>query len=122
MKRRQFLQTTAATAVAVITNPVSPLPRENTGSSPPPVFDLEELTIADLQQGLQSGKYSSRELVEKYSSRINEIDKKGPALYSVIEMNPDAEKIATAVDRDRKEKGRSRQLHTIRIMVKGTNG
>jgi len=118
MKRRQFLQTTAATAVAVIANPVSALPRENTSSSPPPAFDLEELTIADLQQGLQSGKYSSRELVEKYSSRINEIDKKGPALYSVIEMNPDAEKIATALDRERKEKGPRSALHGIPILIK----
>jgi amidase len=118
MKRRQFLQTTAATAVAVIANPVSALPRENRSSSPPPAFDLEELTIADLQQGLQSGKYSSRELVEKYSSRINEIDKKGPALYSVIEMNPDAEKIATALDRERKEKGPRSALHGIPILIK----
>ncbi|HEV8169448.1 MAG TPA: hypothetical protein VGP59_08875, partial [Pyrinomonadaceae bacterium] len=80
MKRRQFLQTSAATWVAAIANPVSALPVE---TRPPPAFELDELTIADLQQGLQSGKYSSRELVEKYSDRINEIDKKGPALYSV---------------------------------------
>ncbi|HEU4869364.1 MAG TPA: hypothetical protein VFT08_00770, partial [Pyrinomonadaceae bacterium] len=84
MKRRQFLQTSAATWVAAIANPVSALPVET-----PPAFELDELTIADLQQGLQSGKYSSRELVEKYSDRITEVDKKGPALYSVIEMNPD---------------------------------
>jgi len=119
MKRRQFLQTTAAaTWVAAITNPVSALPRENINHSPPAAFELEELTIADLQQGLQSGKYSSRELVEKYSDRIKEIDKKGPALYSVIEMNPDAEKIATALDRERKEKGPRSALHGIPILIK----
>ncbi|HET7287534.1 MAG TPA: amidase, partial [Pyrinomonadaceae bacterium] len=84
----------------------------------PPAFELDELTIADLQQGLQSGKYSSRELVEKYSDRITEIDKKGPALYSVIEMNPDAEKIATALDRERKEKGPRSPLHGIPILIK----
>src|SRR5262244_491869 len=119
MKRRQFLQTTAAaTWVAAITNPVSALPREKTNPSSPPAFELEELTIADLQQGLQSGKYSSRELVEKYSDRIKEIDKKGPALYSVIEMNPDADKIATALDRERKEKGPRSALHGIPILIK----
>src|SRR5689334_2822853 len=118
MKRRQFLQTTAATWVAAIANPVSALPREKTSPSPPPAFELEELTIADLQQGLQSGKYSSRELVEKYSDRINEVDKKGPALYSVIEMNPDAEKIAAALDRERKEKGPRSPLHGIPILIK----
>jgi amidase len=119
MKRRQFLQTTAVTAAAAIANPISALPLNKTPSeTPPPVFELDELTIADLQQGLQSGKYSSRELVEKYSGRINDIDKKGPALASVIEMNPDAEKIAAALDRERKEKGPRGPLHGIPILIK----
>src|SRR6185369_17193186 len=120
MKRRQFLQTTAATWAAAIAKPVSALPltKTNPETSPPPAFELEELTIADLQQGLQSGKYSSRELVEKYSDRITDIDKKGPALYSVIEMNPDAEKIATALDRERKERGVRGPLHGIPILIK----
>ncbi|HJT29736.1 MAG TPA: amidase [Pyrinomonadaceae bacterium] len=113
MKRRQFLQTTAATYVAAITNPLS----ESIAKSPP-AFDLEELTITDLQQGLQSGKYTSRELVEKYSDRITDIDKKGPGLYSVIEMNPDAERIAVALDRERKEKGPRSPLHGIPILLK----
>src|SRR6185369_5702886 len=115
MKRRQFLQTTAATWVAAIANPVSALPAESTA---PPAFELEELTLADLQQGLQSGKYSSRELVEKYSDRITDIDKKGPALYSVIEMNPDAERIAVALDRERKEKGPRSPLHGVPVLIK----
>jgi len=118
MKRRQFLQTTAATWAAAIANPVSALALEKTVPDTPPAFELDELTIADLQQGLQSGKYSSRELVEKYSDRITDIDKKGPALYSVIEMNPDAEKIATALDRERKEKGPRSPLHGIPILIK----
>ena len=109
MKRRQFLQSTAATTLAAaVTKPFSP----------PVAFELDELTIADLQQGLQSGKYSSRQLVEKYSDRINDIDKKGPALHSVIEMNPDAEQIAAALDRERKEKGSRGPLHGIPILIK----
>ena len=119
MKRRQFLQTTAATWAAAIANPVSVLPLEKPVENiTPPAFELDELTISDLQQGLQSGKYSSRELVEKYSDRITEIDKKGPALYSVIELNPDAEKIATALDRERKEKGPRSPLHGVPILIK----
>lgn len=113
MKRRQFLQTTAATYIAAITTPVP----ESIAKSPP-AFDLEELTITDLQQALQSGKYTSRELVEKYSDRITDIDKKGPGLYSVIEMNPDAERIAVALDRERKEKGPRSPLHGIPILIK----
>jgi len=113
MKRRQFLQTTAASTIAAITHSVPIAKAES-----PPAFDLEELTITDLQQGLQSGKYTSRELVEKYSDRITDIDKKGPGLYSVIEMNPDAERIAVALDRERKEKGPRSPLHGIPILIK----
>src|ERR1044072_371923 len=113
MKRRQFIRTTAATTIAAISHSV-PLAKPES----PPAFDLEELTITDLQQGLQSGKYTSRELVEKYSDRITDIDKKGPGLYSVIEMNPDAERIAAALDRERKEKGPRSQLHGIPILIK----
>ncbi len=113
MKRRQFIQTTAATTIAAITHSV-PLAKPESS----PAFDLEELTITDLQQGLQSGKYTSRELVEKYSDRIADIDKKGPGLYSVIEMNPDAERIAVALDRERKEKGPRSPLHGIPILLK----
>jgi amidase len=111
MKRRQFLQTTAATSIVSIINPVS------TFSAPAPA-ELDELTITELQQGMQAGKYSSRELVEKYSRRISDIDKKGPALASVIEMNPDAEQIAAALDRERKEKGPRGPLHGIPILIK----
>jgi amidase len=109
VKRRHFLQSTAATTIAAaIAKPFSP----------PPAFELDELTIADLQQGLQSGKYTARQLVEKYSDRINDIDRKGPALHSVIEMNPDAEQIAVALDRERKEKGPRGPLHGIPILIK----
>jgi amidase len=119
MKRRQFLQTTAATCVAALVTPVAAVSTESdVRAAPPPAFELDELTITDLQQGLQSGKYTSRELVEKYSDRITEIDKKGPGLYSVIEMNPDAEKIAAALDRERKERGVRGPLHGIPILIK----
>src|SRR5215213_5534279 len=121
MKRRDFLQTTAAGCVVAIAHPGSTLAVEKREPEPlpaPPAFELDELTISELQQALQSGKYSSRSLVEKYTDRIGEIDKKGPALYSVIELNPDAEKIATALDRERKEKGPRSPLHGIPILIK----
>jgi amidase len=71
-----------------------------------------------LQDGLKSGRYSSRSLVEKYLDRINEVDKKGPAINSVIELNPDAEGIAVTLDRERKEKGARGPLHGIPILIK----
>src|ERR1700741_2121099 len=118
MKRRQFLQTTAATSIVSIINPVSAVSTETTPLAPLPAFELDELSIADLQQALQSGKYNSRQLVEKYSDRISDIDKKGPALSSGIELNPDAEQIATALDRERKERGPRGPLHGIPMLIK----
>src|ERR1700752_2240332 len=117
MKRRQFLQTTAATSIISIINPVSALANETTTHAPPPAFELDELNINDLQQALKSGKYNSRQLVEKYSDRISDIDKKGPALASVIELNPEPEQIEGALDRDRKEGGPRCALHGIPILI-----
>ena len=111
MKRRSFLQTTATALAVAVTKPAAT-------AFTPPAFELEELTIRDLQQGMQSGKYSSRSLVEKYTDRINDIDKKGPTLRSVIELNPDAEAIAVALDRERKERGPRGPLHGIPILIK----
>lgn len=110
MKRRDFLHATAASCVLAIAKPSSALT--------PPAFELDELTIAELQQVLQSGKYSSRSLVEKYTDRINDIDKKGPTLRSIIELNPDAESIAAALDRERKDRGARGPLHGIPILLK----
>src|ERR1700675_3842051 len=53
-------------------------------------FELDEITIDDLQKAFQSGQYSSRSLSEKYLARVAEIDKAGPRVNAVIELNPDA--------------------------------
>ena len=119
MKRRQFIGTTAASCVVTLTTSVLGNNTPSTETTPTPAdFELEELTISDLQQALQSGRYSSRQLVEKYTERINEIDKRGPALNSVIELNPEAEAIATALDRERKERGPRGPLHGIPLLIK----
>jgi len=120
MKRRQFLKTTSATcALAIVTPVASAAPASaNKTFEPPRAFELDEMTMQQLQQGMQSGKFSSRSLVEKYSDRINEIDKRGPAINSVIEFNPEAESIATRLDQERKA-GRVRgPLHGIPILIK----
>lgn len=121
MKRRHFLQTTAAVGVVTITSPISALAFEETAPKTSPVpqsFEFDEVTISALQQGLQAGKYSSKQLVEKYSDRIGHVDNAGPRLNSVIERNPDAERIAADLDRERKD-GRLRgPLHGIPILIK----
>src|SRR5438874_1848097 len=85
-------------------------------ASPP--FPLDEATAAQLQQWLTDGKFTSRQLVELYDKRIDELDKNGPALHAVIELNPDALAIADALDAERKTKGSRGPLHGIPILIK----
>ncbi len=67
---------------------------------------------------MTSGRLSARSLAEAYLSRIDAIDKRGPALNSVIEINPDALDIAGALDKERKTKGLRSPLHGIPIVIK----
>jgi amidase len=81
-------------------------------------FDLEEATIAALQQRMQSGQETSRSLVDKYLQRIEALDRSGPALHSVLEVNPDARAIADQLDAERKS-GRTRgPMHGIPVLIK----
>jgi amidase len=89
--------------------------------SPPPSpaeFELNELSVAQLQEGMQSGRYTSRRLVELYLQRISQIDASGAHLRSVIETNPDALAIADALDSERKAKGPRGPLHGIPVLIK----
>src|SRR5262245_1415234 len=100
--RRGFLKAGLVGGIAA-TIPQAPIMAEDAPPAPPEVapVELDELSIADLQNGMKSGKYTARSLTEKYLARIEAIDKKGPALRSVIETNPDALAIADALDRER---------------------
>jgi len=80
-------------------------------------FELDELTIDDLQKSMQSGRFTARSLAEKYLARIEEIDKKG-GVNSVIEINPDALKIAESLDQERKQKGPRGPMHGIPVLIK----
>src|SRR5580765_191790 len=62
-------------------------------------FELDEITISELQQRLSSGKFTARSITEKYLGRIEAIDRHGPTLRSIIEVNPDALAIADALDK-----------------------
>jgi amidase len=86
-----------------------------TPSSP---FPLEEATVAQLQEGMTSGKYTSRQITELYLHRIDEIDRQGPTLRSVIQINPDALTIAAALDTERSRQGPRGPLHGIPVLIK----
>ncbi len=109
--RRRFLQAGLVGAAAAATTAAPAA-----GKAEP--FELDELTVADLQGGMRSGRFTARSLAEKYLARIEAVDKKGPALNGVIEVNPDALAIADALDRERKEKGARGPLHGIPVLVK----
>ena len=81
-------------------------------------FELAEITIPELQDGMKSGKFTARSLAEKYLARIDEIDKRGPAVHAIIELNPDALSIADALDQERKAKGARGPLHGIPVLIK----
>jgi amidase len=85
---------------------------------PPPPFELEEVTLAALQQGLRTGKYTSRRLCQAYLTRIEQVDGRGPTLRSVIETNPEALALAEQADAERRA-GRVRgPLHGIPVLIK----
>jgi amidase len=85
-------------------------------------FELDELTLAALQDGMKSGKYTARSLAEKYLARIGDIDTSGPALNSVIELNHEALTIADSLDAERQSKGPRGPLHGIPVLVKDNVG
>src|SRR6266480_4206652 len=121
MKRREFLGASALGCALAITQPASAMIASESSPehlSPPKDFELDELKISDLQDGMKSGRFTSRSLVKRYFDRIDEIDKNGPAVNSIIEINPDAVSIADALDRERKEKGVRGPLHGIPILIK----
>jgi len=80
---------------------------------------LEEATILELQDTLQKGKVTSRELVMYYMYRIAMFDQSGPMINSIMEMNPDAIFIAEALDQERKLVGARSLLHGIPVLLKG---
>jgi amidase len=80
--------------------------------------NLEDANIAQLQEGLTLSRFTSVQLLEKYLARIQQIDKSGPRINAVIELNPEAEAIAAALDRERKEKGPRGPMHGIPVLIK----
>lgn len=81
-------------------------------------FPLEEATAAQLQDWMTGGRYTARQIAQLYLDRIEQIDRHGPTLRSVIEINPDALTIAEALDKERAAKGPRGPLHGIPILIK----
>ena len=81
-------------------------------------FILMEISIAELQSKMESGELTSRQITEFYLDRILAMDRAGPKLNSVIEINPDALEIADAMDRERMEGTVRGPMHGVPVMIK----
>jgi amidase len=123
MRRREFVAASLAGGVgaAGAARAAGVLGRRTPGApgrNEPQGVDVEEATIAQLQDWMGAGRVTSRGLLEQYQARIAANDRSGAALYSVLEPNPDALRLADALDAERRA-GRLRgPLHGIPVLVK----
>jgi amidase len=111
MNRRTFITTTAAAAALANT-------RIAQGHQRFKDFELDEVTVADLQDKMKQLALTAERIVELYLARIEAIDRNGPSLRSVIEINPDALAIARTLDEERKSKGARGPLHGVPVLIK----
>ncbi|MDP4223952.1 MAG: amidase [Bacteroidota bacterium] len=87
-------------------------------SKKPDTSWLQEMTVSQLKQGYMDGKYTVSQVVSAYLARISEIDKNGPALNSIIIINPDAMQIAGELDRQKTEGKASGPLFGVPVVIK----
>jgi amidase len=113
--RRTLLQWSAITAGGAL---AGLRPARAVAQTPSAPVILEEITIVQLQAAMESGRLTSERLVEMYIERINALDRHGPTLRAVQEINPDAIEIARALDVERKARGPRGPLHGIPVLLK----
>ncbi|QBZ98640.1 amidase [Flavobacterium sangjuense] len=125
MKRRNFITNTALAAIGITAtiatscNTKSDTEKSDSNdTSTEDDFELNEITISELQEKMKSGKYSSEHITKLYLDRIEAIDKNGPKLNAIIELNPEALEIAKAMDKERKDGKIRGNLHGIPILIK----
>ena len=124
VSRRRFLKSglVAGTASMALSGRVPGAEASTEAAAGVRPFELDELSVTALQDGMKSGKFTARALAEKYLARIEAIDRQGPRLAAVIEINPDAMAIAEGLDKERKAKGARGPLHGIPILIKDNIG
>jgi amidase len=124
MKRKDFITNSALAAAGLTTLWLASCSPKRKGKPELPdsdgeaQLDLNEITISELQEKMKTGEYSSEQVTHIYLQRIEAIDKNGPALNSVIELNPDAMSIAIAMDEERKAGKIRGPLHGIPVLIK----
>lgn len=123
MDRRTFISTTAAGGAGLaMTSACSPPASDSPGGAQAageiPPFEFDEVTVDDLQRMMESGEHTARSITQAYIERIEAMDRQGPELRSMIEVNPDALEIADELDAERRTGGPRGPLHGIPVALK----
>ena len=90
----------------------------STSTTSSAALDVSDASVVTLQAAMQSGKTSSQAIVRAYLARIKTLDKNGPRINSVIEINPDALLIARTLDAERKAGKVRGPMHGIPVLIK----
>ena len=126
VSRRDFLRSSAVGGALVVAGPIGcgPVPSEVPAATAAGTsvdefaLDVEETTIAALQDGMTTGEWTARSVTEAYLARIEQLNLRGPALRALLETNPDALAIADELDRERRAQGPRGPMHGVPILLK----
>jgi len=124
--RRRFLARSGSALVALSAVPAlgsaqaQPLDAaaSTTAALAPPSDDLREISLSELSEGMSNGHWTSQSVVRWYLDAIDRTDRQGPAINSILEVNPEAMTIAAALDAERQAKGPRGPLHGVPILLK----
>jgi len=123
VSRRDFLRLGAVAGAGVPLAGLVGASAAGAAQQPPSISEaaiqLEEATIAGLQGAMTRGGLTSLDLVNMYLERISTLDEHGPTINSILEVNPDARRIARALDQERKQGHVRGPLHGIPVTLKG---
>lgn len=117
MKKRLYGFLIILSVIAAIVSDCKSPVKNATGEKPDYRW-LEEMTISQLQSGYKEGKYSIVDVVTAYLARIEEIDRNGPKLSSVLVINPEALAIAKELDREMASGKIRGPLHGVPVIIK----
>lgn len=137
--RRTFLRSAASTAAAITLAPalgaqelldadeaaLASAPHAAGGTAASATarrFAFAEVTFGEMAEGMANGRWTAESILESYLAEIRAIDRDGPSVNTILELNPDALSIAQALDLERAEKGPRGPLHGIPILVKDNIG
>ncbi len=118
MNRRKFVIQSMQTGAALYAGTYFLACKSEASASGIESFDLEEITIDALREGMYKGTHTAVSITEKYLKRIEAIDQNGPELRSVIEVNPDALQIAAEMDAEIQAGNSRGPLHGIPVLIK----